>query len=93
MFKNLEIPLEKRQRLWMGLVLVGMLIAAILEMLGIGDIAGFVTLLSNPEALLERLPDGALSSWIRENEFSVIALYGAALLAVIFVIKNISSAA
>ena len=89
MFKNLEILLNSHQRLHVGLVVVGMLLAALLEMLGIGAIPGFVALLSNPDALLERLPDSAISSWVRESELSVVTLYGAALLAVIFVIKNL----
>jgi len=73
----------------MSLVLGGMLVAALLEMVGIGAIPGFVALLSNPDAAFEKLPGGALTSWIRNSELSVVTLYGAALLAAIFLIKNV----
>ena len=89
MLRNLEILLDKPQRLQMALVMIGMFVAALLEMLGIGAIPAFVAVLSNPDALSERLPNGGFGSWIRETKLSVITLYGAALLAAIFVIKNL----
>ena len=93
MLRKLRILLDGRQRLHLGLVLLGMLFAALLEMLGIGAIPGFVALLSDPDALLEKLPNGALRAWFVRTELSVVTLYGAALLAVIFVVKNLFVAA
>jgi ATP-binding cassette subfamily C protein len=89
MMDKLLTLLDRRQRLRISLVLLGMLVAALLEMLGIGAIPGFVALLSDPESMLSKLPDGVISSWIRDSELSVVTLYGAATLAAIFVFKNI----
>ncbi len=89
MIKNLETLLDHRQRLRLLVVLIGMIVAAIMEMIGIGLIPGFVALLSDPDSLVERLPsESAVSQWLRGAELSDITLYGAALLATIFVVKN-----
>lgn len=89
MLSKLSTILSRRQRLHTLLVLIGMVFAAILEMVGIGLIPGYVTLLSDPDKAIGRLPeDWALRTWMSNTELSEIALYGAGLLAIVFVVKN-----
>jgi ATP-binding cassette subfamily C protein len=70
-------------------VLAGMLVAALLEMVGIGAIPGFVTLLSNPERLFEKIPAGEFETWVRGTDLSLLTIYGAAALGTVFVVKNL----
>jgi ATP-binding cassette subfamily C protein len=89
MLENLRILFNKRQRMQMSLVLAGIIVAALLEMVGLGAIPGFVSLLSNPDVAIEKLPQGAFRSWIRNTDLSIVTLCGAAFLAAIFAIKNV----
>jgi len=86
--RQLEILLDGRQRFGMGLVMTGMLIAALLEMLGIGTIPVFVALLADPARLLQSLPVGSLASYVTDADPRLVTLGGAALLAAIFLVKN-----
>lgn len=72
----------------MTLVAIGMFVAAFLEMLGIGAIPGFVALLSNPDTFISKLPDGPAREWVTTTDPAMRTLYGAGLLATVFLFKN-----
>ncbi|PWT73777.1 MAG: hypothetical protein C5B60_07740 [Chloroflexi bacterium] len=86
---ELQIILDQRQKRRLGLVLAGTLIAGFLEMAGIGAVPAFVGLLVEPGKLVGALPDGFFSNWIRQIDVTRLALYGAGLLAGLFLLKNL----
>jgi ATP-binding cassette, subfamily B, bacterial PglK len=81
--------LTPRQRGRMALVIAGSFIAAALETVGVGAIPAFVTLLIEPARMLAPLPDVALTAFLRQAEPRTLMVAGAAVLAVIFVVKNL----
>src|SRR5215831_1215823 len=80
--------LDKGQLRWLALFFIGTLIAGLLEMIGLGAIPTFVSLLIEPTNLLSGIHDGLIADWIRENNQSILVLYGAGLLATFFLLKN-----
>ena len=93
MLNKLLFILDTSQLRRLVLVLVGTLVAGTLEMIGIGAIPAFVGLLVEPDRLLAALPESALTSWIRQTEQATLILYGAGLLAALFLFKNLYLAA
>jgi ATP-binding cassette subfamily C protein len=75
------------------LVMVGTLVACMLEMIGIGAIPAFVGLLVEPGRFMAALPQSALTGWIRQTDLASLILYGAGLLAGLFLLKNLYLAA
>ena len=91
-FNRLKLLLDRRQAIRMSLLFVGLVLAAVLEMIGLGSIPLFVALLADPDRLLAALAAGALGTfglWLRALDPATIVLYGASALALIFVLKNI----
>ena len=91
-FNRLKLLLDRRQAIRMSLLFLGLLLAAVLEMIGLGSIPLFVALLADPDRVFAALPAGALGAlgdWLRALDPGAIALYGASVLALIFVLKNI----
>jgi ATP-binding cassette, subfamily B, bacterial PglK len=86
---SLRLVFTRRQRLQLGLLWLATLLAAALEMLGIGAIPAFVTLLTDPDRLLARLPESGWTAAIRETELATLTLMGAAALTGAFVLKNV----
>lgn len=75
------------------LVLAGTLVAGMLETIGIGAIPAFVSLLVEPDRLMAALPQCTLTGWIRQVDQANLILYGAGLLAGLFLLKNLYLAA
>jgi ABC-type multidrug transport system fused ATPase/permease subunit len=86
---KLLVALDKNQLRRLVLVLAGTLVAGMLEMMGIGAIPAFVGLLVEPDRLLSALPAGQFADWIRQIDPAHRTLYGAGLLAGLFLLKNI----
>lgn len=86
--QRLIILLTPRQRLAMFGLFVGLLVASLFEMVGLGSIPAFVGLLADPERALLLLP-AALAAPIAEIEPNRLVLYGATALAVLFLLKNL----
>ena len=86
---KLVILLSKAQRQRLMLVLLGTLIAGALEMIGIGSIPAFVGLLVNPDRLFHLLPERFVTDSISRINKNSLILWGAALVAGVFLLKNI----
>lgn len=83
----LAVLLDARQRRTTFFLFLGTLAAAALEMIGIGAIPAYVTLLTDPEPLLANVPDRLASILIGMQPIT-IAVAGAAVLTATFVLKN-----
>jgi len=86
---NLLVALDKSQLRRLVLVLAGTLVGSMIEMIGIGSIPAYVGLLVDPDRIFSALPDGPMTDWIRAVDQSGLVLYGAALLAGLFLLKNL----
>lgn len=71
------------------LVLAGTLVGSTIEMVGIGSIPAYIGLLVDSNRIFAALPDGPITEWIRGLDQSRLVLYGAALLAGLFLLKNL----
>ncbi len=72
------------------IVLFGMMmIAAVLEVIGIGMIPAFVSIVANPQRVLEHDTWGAIIARFNIEDSRDLLIYGASALIIIFVIKNI----
>jgi ATP-binding cassette subfamily C protein len=86
---KLLVALDKNQLRRLVLVLAGTLVGSMIEMIGIGSIPAYVGLLVDPNRIMIALPDGPIAAWIRGLDQSHLVLYGAALLAGLFLLKNL----
>lgn len=87
--KRFKILLDAPQRRRMAILLAGLIIATLLEMLGLGSIPAFVGLLSDPQRVFALLPEGVYTTRLRAIHPESTALYGAGFLAALFLVKNI----
>lgn len=83
----LTVLLDSRQRQATVLLFLGTLAAAALEMIGIGAIPAYVTLLTDPGRLIGNVP-GSLAAVLLTMEPITMAMAGAAVLTATFVVKN-----
>ncbi len=86
--KKLLVFLDPRQLRRLEWVIGATLVASVIEMAGIGTIPAFVSLVVEPGRLLAALPDGPFKVWVDRLDQSGRVLYGAGVLASLFVVKN-----
>ncbi|CAN5654997.1 ABC transporter ATP-binding protein [soil metagenome] len=78
--------LRGRQRRRALLLLMAMMLGALLEVVGIGSIPLFVAVLADPRRAAEILP--SVAPFLEGRGTQSLAIFGAAILAALFVIKN-----
>ena len=89
MIKKIKFFLNKKQRTYIAFLFVGILVSAILEMIGVGSIPIFINLLLKPDQLISYLPENNLTNFfIAQNHLTQILL-SAFFLLLIFVFKNL----
>jgi ATP-binding cassette, subfamily B, bacterial PglK len=93
MLRKLLVLLDGGQRHRLLLIVFGTFLAGLLEMVGIGAIPAFVGLLVEPDRLIDTLPESILTNWIRQIDVATLVLYGAGVLAGVFIVKNLYLAA
>lgn len=84
----LRVVLDGPQRRRLLLLLSGSLVAAILEMVGIGAVPAFVGLLIEPERLLGLLPPGSVRDLVEGMPPGRLIAVSAGALAALFLLKN-----
>ena len=87
--ENLNIILDGTPRRRLVMVLIGTLIAGLLEILGIGTTPAFVGVLIDPDWVLSVLPGRLGTNWMHQTTRSDLLLWGATLLCGIFLFKNL----
>src|SRR5215831_7879197 len=87
--ENLNIILDGTPRRRLVMVLIGTLIAGLLEILGIGTTPAFVGVLIDPDWVLSVLPGRLGANWMHQTTRSDLLLWGATLLCGIFLFKNL----
>ncbi len=81
--------LESTERRPLVLVLVGTLIAGLLEMIGLSTVPAFVGVMVDPEWVFSVFVGILRPDWIREIKRPNLLLLGAALLCGVFLVKNL----
>ena len=85
-FKNI---LTKKHIKYLTILLVGMLIAAVLEMLGLSSIPLFIMIIIDLNVLVNKFPDFFAIDYIKNLGQNYLTIYGGSMLIIIFLIKNI----
>lgn len=89
MIKKLKIFLNKKQQLQISFLFVGLLICALFEMVGLGSIPVFISLLINPDQLFSYLPQNEFITFFTNKERLYQILFSAILLTTFFLLKNL----
>tara|TARA_B100000963_G_scaffold298554_1_gene270316 strand:- start:5171 stop:6889 length:1719 start_codon:yes stop_codon:yes gene_type:complete len=90
MLSKLKFILNDKEDIWKIIVIfIGSLLAAISEIISIGSIPLFITLLFDPELFQSKLSDYVDISFLFNLERSELILLGGIFLMIIFVIKNL----
>ena len=87
--KDLNFVLTKKQKLYLVFIYFAAFIVSILEIASIGSMVGFITVLSKPIVLIEKIPIDQLRIFLLNLDNKTIALYASISLVVIFLFKNI----
>ena len=89
MIKKIKFFLNKKQRTYIAFLFVGILVSAILEMIGVGSIPIFINLLLKPDQLISYLPENNLTNFFIAQDHLTQILLSAFFLLLIFVFKNL----
>ncbi len=89
MLKKIKIFLNKKQQLYFFILILGMLVSAVLEMIGIGSIPLIISLLVDPNQVNVFLPDNNFfAPLLEKNIFDQIFIVSLITI-LFFIIKNI----
>ena len=69
--KRIKILLSKKQRFYLLLIFIGAFLVSAVETVGLGSIAGFVMILSDPETFIIKVPNETIRSYLINKEFFI----------------------
>ena len=87
--KDLNLILSKKQKIYLSLIYFGAFIVSIFEIVSIGSLVGFITMLSNPEFIIEKIPFKSFKIFLLDLDKLTIAIYSSIALLIIFTFKNL----
>ena len=87
--KRIKILLSKKQRFYLLLIFIGAFLVSVVETVGLGSIAGFVMILSDPETFIGKVPNEIIRTYLINKEFSDLVILSTICLTLIFVLKNL----
>lgn len=88
LIRKLRRLLTRREKLQAVLLLCGMLVAAVLEMVGVGAIPAFVSALTDPDAVREHPAGRSFMEILGLETTEELVLWGAGALLLLFIVKN-----
>ena len=83
------ILLKNREKFFLLFIFLGAFVLSIVETLSLGSLAGFVMVISDPEMLISKLPNGDFKGYVSSLKINDFILYSSILLIVLFILKNI----
>ncbi len=89
MIQDLKNICSRKHIKYLIMLLVGMFIAAIIEMVGLGSIPMFIMIIIDIDVLINKFPSFFANDYIKSLEQEYITVFGGILLMFIFLIKNI----
>ena len=78
-----------REKLFLLFIFFATFLVSIVETISLGSIAGYVMVLSDPNFILDKLPDGSTKIFFYELDTRKFIIYSTIILIGIFIIKNI----
>ena len=81
--------ISKREKILLIVIFFGAFVVSIVETLSLGSIAGFVMLISNPDILVDKLPEGDLKQYLSSLEIQLFIFYFSIIIILLFLLKNI----
>jgi len=85
-FKNI---CSRKHIKYLIMLLLGMFIAAAIEMIGLGSIPMFIVIIIDIDILIDKFPHFFENSYIKNLEQDYITIFGGIILILIFLLKNI----
>ena len=89
MIEDLKNICLKKHIQYLIILLLGMFVAAVIEMIGLGSIPMFIMIIIDIDILINKYPDFFANDYIVSLEQNYITIFGGIILILIFVIKNI----
>jgi len=81
--------ISKREKILLIVIFFGAFVVSIVETLSLGSFAGFVMLISNPDILVDKLPEGDLKQYLSSLEIQLFIFYFSIIIILLFLLKNI----
>ncbi len=89
MLKNFKIISDYKDRLNLTILFLLLLIATFVELLGIGSVPIFATIIVDPNILLKKLPEGLNFDFVTNLDKKELTLYSSIIILAIFLLKNL----
>lgn len=86
---KLKFLLSTKQRYYVCLVFLCAFLVSAIETIGLGSIAGFVMVLTDPFVVIDKIPEGNIKTYLANKEFSFLAILSTIIITAIFLIKNL----
>ncbi len=89
MIQDLKNICSRKHIKYLIILLLGMFIAAAIEMIGLGSIPIFIMIIIDIDVLINKFPTFFANDYIKSLEQDYITIYGGIILILIFLLKNI----
>jgi ATP-binding cassette subfamily C protein len=89
MIRDLLNICSKKHIKYLIILLLGMLVAAVIEMIGLGSVPMFIMIIIDLDVLIDKFPAFFGIDYIKTLEQSYITIFGGIFLMTIFLVKNI----
>ena len=89
MIENFKTVLSKNDYKYLIFLFFGMIIAALIEMIGLSSIPVFVMIIIDVNTLIDKFPNFFAFNYIQNLTQNALTIYGALILISIFFIKNL----
>lgn len=86
--RKILYSLEKNNIAWLFIYLVLSILISLIETLGLGVLALFVSFISDPEIILNKIPQNDIKDYLLSLKFNKLIFYTACLILFIFLLKN-----
>ena len=88
-FRNIKFLTNKVHRIKLIIVFFGAFIVSLMETVGLGSLAGFVILLTDPSILISKISNPHISEYLENLDFKKLLILSSTIIFFIFLIKNI----
>ena len=89
MIQDIKNICSRKHIKYLILLLLGMFIAAAIEMVGLGSIPVFIMIIIDIDILIDKFPTFFANDYIKSMRQDYITIFGGIILILIFLIKNI----
>ena len=86
--KKILSTLEKNNIVWLFIYLVLSILISFVETLGLGVLAIFVGFISDPEIILNKIPQDDIKDYLLSLNFNKLIFFTACFIIIIFLLKN-----